>query len=448
MASEKFLTKFFSKLTKDDFTNNVFLDDFYKFYKKSKSTNIFQYYIDYLLRNQEFQDENDKSNATTDICNEIKNCMLLKEKNSAEHKTTVKVNKTKALKVLNDFIEKSSIITYENPNEISNEQDEQFRGAIYANITSDIINIDGRKLPIPQPDLEFGKRSDMMNVWRDTETKCKKLCEDTSLDMLVSKLFFIDTKQMELKPSKITTVESKEINELLPVEKFISNYSGQKYNTNIKLTNTIPLEEALVQANKKIKTLYICTNSQMVQGGNADQGVDVQESMLYLTSTYSVGISKALYAYPLLISQILLCPNVLVFKNTKYQELPMDKYQRLTVMCCTNQWRPKLVNSKYIDLSIEDPKKYLYEPETVFYTNDTYVSLSKSFANALETALFFGYDSLILDDRAIEDNNIPAHLMAKMLKNVLHAYNGRFKDIIIAVNKTGSFNIFKHYFSV
>ncbi len=488
MASEKFLTKFFVKLTKADFKVDAFLNAFYKFYKKSKAADIFHCYIDYIIRNREFQDDNERNAALKELYDEIKDTILFKDENAStdlgfvsekdrtetteRHGTdvdstpvkkkkptkvsetplpqtgAVKVNKAKALRVLSDFIKQSSIITYEDPNEISNQQDELFRDITQANIIDEIINRDGRVLPAPQPDIEFGKRSDMMNIWRDTEAKCQKLCEEPALDLLVSKLFFIDTQQLNARPDKITTVELAEINDILPKETLLSGYSKTKYNTTVKLTNAIPIEEVLTRSRQKIKTLYICAGSQMVQGGNADQGINVQESMLYLTSTYSVGISKALHAYPLSIQQILICPNVLVFKDTKYTELPMNKYQRIAVMSCINQWRPKLINPKFADLSSEDPKTYLYDPKTLFASNEAYVNLAKSFSNALEAALFFGYDTIVLDDRAIEDNNAPAHLMAKMMKEVLNIYNGRFKDVIIAVNKAASFNVFRHYFNI
>jgi hypothetical protein len=65
-----------------------------------------------------------------------------------------------------------------------------------------------------------------------------------------------------------------------------------------------------------------------------------------------------------------------------------------------------------------------------------------------ETALFFGYDTLILDDRAIEDNNLPAYVTAKLLKEELNKYNGRFREIIICCNKSNSFNVFRCFFPV
>lgn len=185
----------------------------------------------------------------------------------------------------------------------------------------------------------------------------------------------------------------------------------------------------------------------MVQGGNADQGINVQESMLYNTSTYSVGIAKALHAYPLSINHAILCPNVLIFKDSKYQDLPMNKYQRIAVLCAPNKWRPKLVNHKHKDLSDLSPADYIYDVQTTFESKEMYFDLAKSFSNTLEMALFFGYDTIVLDDRAIEDNNAPAHLMAKMMREVINVHNSRFNEIIIAVNKACVFNVFKYYFS-
>ncbi len=489
MSSEKFLKKFFLKLTKDDFCEDTFLAAFYKLYKKlkstglfkSKTTGLFKCYIDYIIRNQEFKTEEEKVNALNELYDNILDHILYKEEDASvdagfvtnkeraesnqrhgniEEQTPapsepvvpiirtplkkgkIKLNKAKALRILSMFIKQSSIITYEDPTEISNEHDETFREFTQADIVDGIINFDNRTLPLPQPDIEFGKRSDMMNIWRQTEAKCKELCEDSVLDMLVSKVYFIDTQQVTRNMPQMVTVTIPEINEILPVETFVATYSRLSYNTIVKLVNSHPLDETLARAQQKIKTLYICAGAQMVQGGNADQGLDVQESPLYMISSYSIGISKALHGYPLSTKQVLICPNVLVFKDTKYQELPMSKWQKIAVMCCPNKWWPKLSNAH-----IGDEDARLYDPRTIYEDNKEYVSLAKSFSNALETALFFGYDTIVLDDRAIEDNKAPAHVTAKMMKDVIGLFNGRFREIVVAVNKSASFNVFRHYFS-
>ena len=488
MSSEKFLKKFFVKLSKEDFDRDEFLTAFYKLYKKlkstglfkSKTTGLFKCYIDHISRNRDFKTEEEKTTALNELYNDIRDHILYKDENTStdagfvtdvervasnqrhgEEGTIVhtagpvapepiktgpiKVNKSKALRVLSTFIKQSSIITYEDPTEISNEHDEAFREFTQGDIVYGIINFDGREMPVPQPDAEFGKRSDMMNIWRDTETKCKKLCEDPGLDLLLSKVFFIDTESHTNNMQLVSTVEMPEINEILPVEKFLANYSKIKYNTVVKIVNEAPLGETYIRAQQKIKTLYICAGSQMVQGGNSDQGLDVQESMLYMTSSYSIGISKALHAYPLSTKQLLLCPNVLVFKDIKYQDLPMNRYQRIAVMCCPNKWRPNIVNNSVDSTEV---KNIIYEAKTIYKLDKDYSRLAKSFADALETALFFGYDTIVLDDRAIEDNNAPAHATAKMMKDVINTFNGRFREVVIAINKAASFNVFRHYFSV
>ncbi len=518
MASEKFLNKFFSKLTRDDFKKDPFLLAFDKFFRKSKSTDICQFYMDYILRNQEFADENERNSAIKDAYDQIYNDILFKGENavtrvgfmSEEYKKgyspgdikshvnlsqdsvagtdtstnpdtytsqntdadqssnatddtstakgKVKVNKAKALRILSMYIKQSNILTYDDPNEISNERDEKFRDETHANIISEITNDDGRVMPKPKPNVEFGQRSSMMDIWRDTESKCNKLCEVPKLDYIISKVFFIDTKVFDpdissgsnkrTKRDKITSVDMEEVKDLIPMETFIGVYSNVTYpETTVKLINIHPLQAAVDIHKQKPKALYICAGSQMVQGGNADQGINTQESMLYMTSTYSVGIGKGLHAYPLTIDQVFICPNVLVFKDTNYQELPMNEYKRIAVMCCPNKWRAKLVNPKYQNLSNESTTEYLYDTKTTFEQPSMYKKLQNAFMNALETALFFGYDSIIVDDRAIEDNLAPAHPMAQIMKESFRYFVGRFKDIIIAVDRAESFNVFRHYFS-
>lgn len=504
MSAEKILRKFFSKLTKKDFAKDVFLKAFYKFFKKVKSEDLFECYIDYITRTQDFADSSERQDALDSLYADIANAIIYKDLNAdtsigfvtdkernesknrhehveppvkssksktktkseptnsapkptlttslsvSEHVETsinpvkfvrpegvIKLNKAKTLEVLSGFIQKSSIITYKDPGEVSTEQDQVFRDNAADNIVLEICG-DGRVLPPAEKDIEFGKRVDMMNIWRDTEEKCQKLCEDPTADMIISKLFFINTAQLLNHPDKIETITMKEINDILPVETFIACHTRKKYQTVIKLTNTLPITEVISRAEKKIKTLYICAGSQMVQGGNADQGLNVSESLLYLTSTYSVGIAKALHAYPLTLDQVILCPNVLVFKDANYKPLPVSKYQRIAVMCAPNKWRPAITGK-----SPED----IYDAKTGFSDKELQATLIKSIAGFLETALFFGYDTVVLDDRAIEDNGAPAHATAKMLRDVLGTFNGRFNEVTIAVSKAASFNVFRHYFS-
>jgi hypothetical protein len=549
MSSEKFLIKFFAQLSPNEFKKDRFLKGVYKFYKqeryivmndrdnsdkvvKKKRDNppsLFECYTDYLIRNKEFEDDNEKRMELKRLYKDIVETILYKEidsevntgfvtkeekkramlraardvktiksieeqmkkiekktidnkilrdlRSKAEDdddkistksimysgqndntvkKTKIVVDKEKALQVLSVFIQQSLIVTYEEPNREATEEDEKFKekasdniideisnGTTYIDINGEEVLEDARELPEAKPDPMFGQRSDMMNIWRDTESKCQELLQQDIWAELISKLFFIDTEDIAKKPDKIKTAYLEETRDILPVEKFTSLYTNNQYKTEIKLLNTYPVEETVRLSKNKVKCAYLCAGSQMVIGGNADQGIDCTESMLYLTSTYSAGLAKALHAYPLKLSQVLLCRNVLVFKNTSYKVKPITQWQRIVVINSPSRFRPAL---NIDDIRQDATDERLFSSKTHFKHEKDKLEFKKNLASAIEVCLFFGYDVIILDDRSIEDNQLPAHDVAKLTREVLTSFFGRVKEFIICISKSKSFNVFRYYY--
>ena len=507
MSSEKILIKFFSQIKPEEFKRDTFLESVYQFYVKEKyitdpnnksivklrenPPNLFTCYMDYLLRNKEFNNELERNTELKNIYSEITEMMLYGDpdkevesgflskeekekskqrfKNNRETETKhekvhdpsskkIVLDKKKALKVLSVFIQQSIIVTYENPDLTATEDEERTREQISSDILNDVkkgttftdikgVSIDekGRELPVAKPDEIFRQRNEMMNIWRDTESKCQELLRQQVWETLLTKLYFIDTKHMfEVKslgviPDKIETIFTSETSYSLPREILLNSYTGGKYKTVIRLSNEHPINDYINVSKNKEKCIYICTGSQMVIGGNADQGIDCNESMLYMISTYSAGISKALHAYPLNVYQALLCRNVLVFKDFNYKIKPVQQWQRIAVLTAPVKFRPNLVSTKKDDIDI-------YARETNFKKTEDADDFKNSLIGSIETCLFFGYDTIILDDRAIEDNRLPAYAVMRIMYDVLHMFNGRVREFIISINKSKSFNVFREKF--
>jgi hypothetical protein len=573
MSAEKFLAKFFEKLKASDFAKDKFLEAFYKFYLKEKNSNLFDCYTEYLIRNKQFANDNEREIEINSLFNELKHAILYgvkrkktalgfveeKDKNknvkleesdtdddsddsgnknlktTAESKTLrniasikpnmskspaikstsakssklptkpktarisstktgpnkVQLNKENALKMLSMFIKQSFIVTYEEPDMDMTQEDQEFRENTTDNILDEIVHgkvtydhegrkitEDARDLPEAKKDVVFGQRSDMMNIWRDTESKCQGLVKNEKLAALVYKIYFINTInvnnarnddieynrdgslrkdatasvdgsvpgsiKISSKPRSIETVFLEEIKDLLPIEKFVSRYSNNNYNTVITFVNDQPINQTLTRSKQKLKPIYICAGSQMVLGGNADQGIDTTESMLWMTTTYSSALEKVLHAYPLYANQLILCPNVLVFKDTNYNNLPVPEWQKIAVMNAPCRFRPP---TNIQDLKENEVDARLYDKKTTFAKKTDVIKFKDSLANAIETALFFGYDTIVLDDRAIADNQLPAHQTAKSIKEVIDSFKGRVKEFVISIPKSRSFNVFRYYFT-
>jgi hypothetical protein len=64
--------------------------------------------------------------------------------------------------------------------------------------------------------------------------------------------------------------------------------------------------------------------------------------------------------------------------------------------------------------------------------------------NILKTALYFGYDTVIFDDKGIDDYYLPAYETAILLNTAINEYRGKFREIVIAINKPDLYKIYKN----
>lgn len=501
--SEKFLIKFFAKLKPADFKKDKFLQAFHKFYRKEKSDSLFECYIEYITKNTDFK-EDERDLSLRKLYDDMKAAIMTPTvgvststyESAYTNETAVinkpatsgKISKSRALDVLSDFIKQSFIITYDDPDKEFGEKDEAFMESTTCNII-DEIQSDGRALPDPKPDAVFGQRSDMLNIWQNTRQRCMVMMENQQLHRLVSKVFYIDSgvftdtktnvsknvntqpvrqglfvsqdivpvhvvqkstqlytpiavkpiKQETLSTVLLTTDDGRET--ILPVENFISCYSNATYNTIISLSNNHPIQEITKQTKLKNKSIYICSGSQNICGGNADQGIDIAESMLYMTSSYSISLEKTLHAFPIKSTEVIICPNVLVFKDTDYKFLDTNHWQKIAVMMAPCKYRPKtnLVQQNECEMDVR-----LYEPGAELSQQD-YDRIKTNLVGGIETSLFFGYDTIVIDDLSISDNWLPAHQIAKIIASVVNLFKGRVLEFIICANKAKSFNVLKLY---
>lgn len=516
--SEEFLVKLFKKLKPVDFKKDKFLQAFHKFYKKEKSDNLFECYMEYITRNSDFKEE-ERELGLRKIHDDIKRAILAPVKkdnvtttyesayttntqtsttdtqsaSTSKKITKGPISKTKALDCLSDFIKQSFIITYEDPDKEFDEKDEAFMESTTTNII-DEIHSDGRVLPEPKKDVVFEQRSDMLNIWQNTRQRCQIMMENEQLLKLISKVFYIDCSKLTVSdvatesviiskpiqtekkglfvtpddvPQQVTQKSSKATNyanvkplvqqsietvllmtdngkeTILPIETFVACYTGTVYNTSVTLSNNYPLQEVMARSKQKLKSIYICSGSQNICGGNADQGIDVAESMLYMTSSYSISLEKTLHAFPLKTGEIVLCPNVLVFKDTNYKLLDTNQMQKIAVMNMPCKYRPK-TNLKDPPQNDCEMDERLYDPKTEMSIVD-YNRIKTNLIGSIETSLFFGYDTIIIDDLSISDNWLPAYQIAKILREVTMMFKGRVREFVVCANRAKSFNVLKLY---
>jgi hypothetical protein len=484
--SGKFMIKFFNKLKPKDFREDDFLKGFYKAYLDEKGQietfgdiTLFEFYMEYILRNTEY-DINQKHVHISGLCEDIKNMMFQPDDNGNKPETTtnmsnvhkVKINREKALLVLSDFIKQSCIITNENPEDTFTKYDEEFRVATTANII-DEIKKEGILIPKAKKDVNFGRRNLMHNIWLDTEHKCKKFIDNDTLAAVLKKVYYLNGEEINLSTYRITTlpcqdaskihsdiaptlmkitgqpkrearedVKTGDIESEIPIEVITTKRSGNSYRTDINLIHGSALSETLKRNKQKLPTAYICSGSQMVPGGCADQGIETNESLVYLSTSYNLCIDQAEMAFPLSCAHILVMPNILVFKdhtNDKFPMLPPNEGQKISIIMSPGIYRPdtNLVNS--YQHGVDDR---LYYPNAKYKNQSPII---KKYRAMLNTALFYGYDTVVLDDQGVKDFWLPAHHTASLLVQVINEFSGKFKEVIVAVNDEEIYNVYKNY---
>lgn len=455
--SRVFLMTFFDKLKTQDFKKDKFLYNFYKSFLKEQDKNpdllLFDYYLEYLLRSKDY-DIRKKTEESNRLCDEIKQeIMQLSDINNPHQgETKFLLNKTTCIRVISDFIKSSSMILYENPQEKRTEYDEKFKKDVTQAIVEEIKS-DGRILPTAQKDKQFYERNRMLTVWQDTEHKCRVFmsADQEKKDKLL-KTYFIDGSKIQYgQTTPIKTIEDDEgidiqsdLNKIIPEVQIKPKWPTglNKFNTRVLCSNSCALSATLHLTKQGFNCVYALSGNQLIPGGNSDQGIFTHESYLYYSSTYNLCVDQIALAYPLTNKHMVVTPNIIVFKNHKnisFPGLKATESEKIGVITSTPPYHPPT--------NIEDQDKYhidkrLFESTTIYQKPST---VKKQMRYLFNTALFFGYDTIILDDRGVEDFWLPAHHTAKIIKSVINEYKGRFKMIFVAVRKKHVHDIYKKY---
>ena len=461
--SERFLKALFAKLKPKDFNRTPFLQSFYTAAVK-ENVDLYSKFIEYLMRNKSA----DQMDTPAAMCDKV-------YKNILGDQAETAFSKTRALDALSEALESSSVTVdndpyQQNTNTYAEEFDENTHTALLQGVATEVKQ-DHRVIPAARPDLEFAARSERLKLYSINridlnEMKPRPEAEVEQLTAaqyaqierdqnekklkisLLSKMYLVDAGRLAngwANPgARLATLETVPIltdgskpEIILPAQRFAAEYKPPT-RTTLTLSANTPLNEAVELLAKKKRILYICAGSANVCGG-VDHGNECQETALYARTTYPLAIETALYAYPLKPGMCALCPNVLIIKDRDYKPNTHNKYQRVAVMMAPAPYRPKttLLNQ---DLYSMDER--LYSADVKFNGG---AAMVEQLSGYIEAALFFGYTNLILDDRGICENWLPAHAAALAVVQALKRFNGRIESVAICVPNLRILDIYKIY---
>ncbi len=351
---------------------------------------------------------------------------------------TVKVRRSVFLTNLSDIIKTFEIArVYENnmadeelkeDSDDDNEKKERFHTKLTQKLIDDIKR-DGRVYETKQ-DEGFARRNFYLSVFQDTESIYKSLIENKN-DSPLKKMYAINTNNLML--TKNFSCETIPINKNIKMIK--CTFDNTSYPTIVSVVNRDALTEICSTDNKN--AVYCMAGNQLIPGGNSDQGIYTHESDVYLATTYGCSIENSSEIYPLDNDTVILSPFVIVIKDHQKQYERIKNFKSIQIMTYTPKYRPNttLINQLHNELDTR------LITDECYYVNP--LEVEQQYNNVFKTAMFFNYDTIILDDRGIEAFWLPLRHTAQILSKVIRTHMNRFKQIIVAVKNPYIYEIFR-----
>ena len=143
----------------------------------------------------------------------------------------------------------------------------------------------------------------------------------------------------------------------------------------------------------------------------SDQGIETNETNLYLSSTIMMNDDQTINYYPLSDDIFIYYPKVLIFKNYNDKNYSiLDKN-----------------DAKIISILNSSPSNNIEE-------------LEDKLINTFKLCSYLNYDCIIFDEWYMQDFNISSNIF----KNVIKNYGKLFKQIIFGIKNKDIYNIYNN----
>lgn len=169
--------------------------------------------------------------------------------------------------------------------------------------------------------------------------------------------------------------------------------------------------EENIQREKGLNPLIVCWGSRMACGGNWDKGCIGTEEELFLRSSCSIAFTDRVVVgyYPMQDDAVLLARKVFIYREPYSKEFKTMDSAKLTFVSLA------LCSTEY--LSAENKE----------LSEDQGEMLKAKLRNVLQTALYWGYDSIVMNLIGIgAPYNYPAEATAAIYKHVMFGEKAQF----------------------
>lgn len=177
--------------------------------------------------------------------------------------------------------------------------------------------------------------------------------------------------------------------------------------------NVDSIKGGMVLLNMGFNPVVLNLADDVFPGGHVRMGSGAQEESLFRRTNYYQTLNHETGFYPLVNTELVYSPSVLVIKDENNRDLDLAEYFRISFIACPGIKKPKLIDGKFRNLDKELFKKKI--------------------KNILNVAYNHNHDSVVLGALGCGAWECPQEEVAHLFKEVVDEYNLCFKFILFAI---------------
>jgi hypothetical protein len=378
--------------------------------------------------------------------------------NNVEHRTRKHItnrhfvlDQRTSLRILSLYIQRS-YISKEDPHMIKNDSDIQTfkdsaQDAIINSIEQEILC--GEREPIPEPirDKQFELRNFMLEQWRRTEELCRTFCANKQALAKISKTFTYRNTDVTMVVGELVSSGKYSDYDFVPVESVKSLWKGHQFNCKLHFCEKNYMTVTQELHDEKKAFLLVRSSSQMMPGGNSDQGFISNETPLYYATTYSIALNTLVSSFPTKSSICFYIPYVFAFH--KYTDKKIESLQNVGEYTSLNPGYsfPTLVTfpTYHPQTNLADQSSSEYDPRLRAHTTMLLdpAKYEKHLISMYKMCLFLGHTNIVIDDYSIDAFWYPTTHAIQIFCSVLCNYAQYFNNVWICIENSAIMKEFR-----
>lgn len=360
----------------------------------------------------------------------------------------LKTNRETIVHILSSLIDMSKVV--EDDGAAYDPIDDATHDKFAQNLLEDLVNDEDMKsnaknikstVVNTEPSLDKLQRELNLKYWRDCEDQCRQFMANEKMRKLLLSYNIIDTTDINFSLGRIPRFIANADAQLVTDNTFIQSKAVPAIlSTAVSFINENPLK-AFMSMTTDNTWAFVANENCIVPGGDSERGITSSITPLYYSSTYSV-TAREISVYPLRHVHTIVMPYVLVFADPSrgYAKLATGDVKRINVIASPIIPNPPVLGGP-INKSPHDPRLFGTEVRLKFPEKPV-----NQLTGIFNTARFFGYTNILLDDRCIIESNMPVIEVIGIFHKIITSFMGKFDKIVFAIENKKIYDMFRKSF--